>query len=846
MKSRLLTQKKFLVAGSLILLLAFTGRRVCAQDTITINSAVQFQTIEGWGHGGGILGGTGGAYYMLDSAVANPVNYAMLDYLIGELGLTGSRTWEVGPRTDGTGMDNGDCDSIDWSKFQSNTLPPGQADYLVYFKNRVLAEGYQPSFYSSPGYPSHATALKPWVMFHPGERAQQIWASALYMKNTYGIDINYDVIYNEPSGDITAGLLADDIKALGPRSIAMGLTTQSQYAEAIAPQTDWNFITPEENDSDLWQYIGRLSYHNYGTADPYRSYIRDFGITKGIRTAQTEMANPTFDDLYSDLTLGGVSYWEVAFSSSSTLVPSIGLTSFTPSSTFFRMRQLIHYVRPGAVRIEATSSDPLLHLLSFSNNGSVTTVIENTSPVSKTVHLIGIPAGEYGLSQAFPGGTSFGEFGIHTAGAGDTLTINVNGGSTVTTLYPYSGSNQPPTIMTWGTNPGYVVAPATTATLSVTASDPELDVLTYGWAVISQPAGANVALASPGAASTSVNGLTVAGTYSFQIDVQDGVNTSSKQVYLIVYATNPPPVLGSTGFRIAVPYGLVFGPPTDTTHANIELPTSSVILQAGIADLANDNFTGQGTWSLVSQPAGANVAIDSTIYIYVSLRAMVTNMTVPGDYVFQINVTNPGLPDLTAQIICTVHPASSPPVIASITPSPATLILPVSTTLLTALTSDPENDLLRHWWVVKSVPAGAKPVFDHQGLPVTHVSALTVPGIYIFTLRAFDDLHMTTQDVTVIVDSAATGIETISASNEGAGIYPNPASDKLNVELRDNHDQISELTLSNTLGQMVTDQKVKGDQVGKITLTLKSLPAGIYFLTVRTKEKIINGKIIKE
>ena len=84
---------------------------------------------------------------------------------------------------------------------------------------------------------------------------------------------------------------------------------------------------------------------------PYRTYLRDFGSAKRLTTAQTEMGNPTFDDLFSDLTLAGVSYWEVAYSANATLVPSAGLTGFTPSSTYFRLRQLMHYVRPGAVRI---------------------------------------------------------------------------------------------------------------------------------------------------------------------------------------------------------------------------------------------------------------------------------------------------------------------------------------------------------------------------------------------------------------------------------------------------------------------------------------------------------------
>src|ERR1019366_66951 len=129
-------------------------------------------------------------------------------------------------------------------------------------------------------------------------------------------------------------------------------------------------------------------------------------------------------------------------------------------------------------------------------------------------------------------------------------------------------------------------------------------------------------------------------------------------------------------------------------------------------------------------------------------------MTVPGDYTFQVNVTNPGHPDLTAQVICTVNPASAAPVISSITPSPASLTLPASASQLSAVTSGSTNPPLRHWWVVKPAPAGAKPAFAHQGLPNTMVSNLVLPGTYTFTLRVFDDLHMTTKDVALTVNPA--------------------------------------------------------------------------------------------
>jgi hypothetical protein len=198
----------------------------------------------------------------------------------------------------------------------------------------------------------------------------------------------------------------------------------------------------------------------------------------------------------------------------------------------------------------------------------------------------------------------------------------------------------------------------------------------------------------------------------------------------------------------------VFGDSKATTHAKIELPTTSVTLQAGIGDISNSDFTDRGKWRLVSQPAGAKAVVSGTTYVFVSLRADVTNMTVAGDYVFQISVTSPGHPDLVAQVVCTVTPATSAPVIGSITASPPRLTSPATTAQLSAMTSGSANQLLRHWWAVKSAPIGAEPLFDHQGLPNTTVSNLALPGTYVFTLRVFDDLHMSTSDLSLTVNPA--------------------------------------------------------------------------------------------
>src|ERR1022692_4066154 len=176
--------------GRVLLAAAMLAGGFCAHGAdVVVDRAQTFQTISGWGHGGGVLGGTTGAASMLAAALADPVNYQYLDFLVDDLGLTGTRTWEVGSRIDGIGTDDGDCDVVDWNLFEGDTLSAQSAAYLLNYQNRIL------------------TNVKPWVMNDPGERAQQIWASALYCKTNFGLNTSYAVIYNEPS--MASTILAD-------------------------------------------------------------------------------------------------------------------------------------------------------------------------------------------------------------------------------------------------------------------------------------------------------------------------------------------------------------------------------------------------------------------------------------------------------------------------------------------------------------------------------------------------------------------------------------------------------------------------------------------------------------
>lgn len=73
-------------------------------------------------------------------------------------------------------------------------------------------------------------------------------------------------------------------------------------------------------------------------------------------------------------------------------------------------------------------------------------------------------------------------------------------------------------------------------------------------------------------------------------------------------------------------------------------------------------------------------------------------------------------------------------------------------------------------------------------------------------------------------------------------VFPNPVSTNLNVEIRGNTDSIA-LDLFDVTGKLVIQKSISDNS---ISLNMKSLPQGIYFLKVSSSEKTGTYKIVKE
>jgi len=571
-----------------------------------------------------------------------------------------------------------------------------------------------------------------WLLHSPGEYAERAIAFLTYLKDKHNITTQFYSICNEAGNNnaFSPQVVGAMIRTLAPKLQALGLPTRIQFPECVNAKQSWEYVQALQNDPAIWPHIGLISYHLYGPNDPFRSKLRDFAVEKGLPTGQTEFMGLTVQHLYDDLTLGGASVWEY-YALRDYLQPNPSNTWFTHTGTYWSCRQILRYARPGAVRVAATSSEEAVRALAFLKDGKTTAILLNNTGGPKTeVNLKGLSAAKYGVSQSV-GGAACVELGVRNVAAGDSLKLALASGA-VLTVYPCSGANQPPTITNWQAAPPFLTAPASSLALSAAAVDPELEPLSYKWAIVSQPAGATAVLSDADKAKAQATSLSVAGDYLFSITVSDGKDSVTRSLPVTVFAGNQPPEILGVHNRIPV---------------MVTLPQSSTTLRGNARDIENDPL--KYAWSVLRQPAGA----DAKLATPDDTSCVASNLTVAGDYVFKLEVSEP-LHTVSRELTVTVFHAERPPLISDPAAAPALVKAPESSTSLSASTSDPDGGVITHWWTIKSAPAGAAPIFESNGAPKTKVTSLGVPGKYIFTLAVINRTQVARKDITVTVEGA--------------------------------------------------------------------------------------------
>ncbi len=282
------------------------------------------------------------------------------------------------------------------------------------------------------------------------EIAEHVAAAAIHWRDTYGVTPDYMQLFNEPlsgNGELAGGSVAeiiDIIKRAGDRLRAEGFATMkfvvtAEETEAISLR-DAQMIMA---DADARKYVGAIAYHPYPYGSTYasvpnilttsgagmpaadkvmvRNQLRDLGAQYGIPVMMVEVSHSdlpftSFDgvrgraiQIHDELTyadaaafFGMNAMWDsVTHAQHYQGRPDPGFYTETDTVVLIDVemnkvvispmgRAIGHYARwikRGAVRVEATSDDPLVQVTAFRDDaqGRVVLVAINNSAGARTL-----------------------------------------------------------------------------------------------------------------------------------------------------------------------------------------------------------------------------------------------------------------------------------------------------------------------------------------------------------------------------------------------------------------------------------------------------------------------------
>lgn len=301
---------------------------------------------------------------------------------------------------------------------------------------------------SAPAYTrTPTTASNQLKVEHYEEFAELCVAYCRIFKRDIGVDLYGLSVQNEPrfsqsyqSCVYDGEALRDVIRVVGSRFRKEGITTKLFMPEDVGWLDGVKSMTlPTLNDSDARSYVGMVATHGYAldgvnpasTDAATWQTMFSWGKPHNLPLWMTETsgyknnldgAMSLAKALYTALRFGNVSAW-VFWSLSEEPVSEYSLLSSSGTKTkrYYVSKQVYRYVRPGAVRVDATSPDADLLPLAFVKDGLPTLVLINAGPSEKTVRIKGDAAsGQY---QVFRTSATDDCRSLPALRAGDALTL---------------------------------------------------------------------------------------------------------------------------------------------------------------------------------------------------------------------------------------------------------------------------------------------------------------------------------------------------------------------------------------------------------------------------------------
>jgi hypothetical protein len=296
----------------------------------------------------------------------------------------------------------------------------------------------------------------------PDEYAEFMLAASLHLKNKYGIVPDAWEIILEPDNSghwaNNGQIIGKAIKVTGDTLSANGFSNP----KFIAPSNTCMGRVPAYYDGikqtpGALAYVDEIAYHRYClVSDADLQAIVQRAVADNKKTSMLEWnGGADHNTLHKDLTMGRNSAWQqftLAFGSTGTPADTGGnyynlfLSQTTPqlivqmgSRTKF-LRQYFKFIRAGAQRIEATTSNTNFDPVAFINkDGKYVTVVKASAAGTFTINSLA--PGSYGIKY-----TTASQYNIdypdQNIVAGQSLTTNIPAAGVIT-IYAKTTSSSP-------------------------------------------------------------------------------------------------------------------------------------------------------------------------------------------------------------------------------------------------------------------------------------------------------------------------------------------------------------------------------------------------------------------
>lgn len=439
-----------------------------SQTEVTIDSTITFQTIDGW-------------EAVSNPLEASPVRDTLLPYIdsliniaINDVGITRLRYSLKSGVEDSVDYftrlmdkkitydeyklyryskvnDNSDPFKINASGFQYSGFQDNLDNLIIPFKKKVEKNGEQ--FYFNLCFVDFVNQSSFHHSSNSEEYAEFMTSAWLFMDSLYGFTPDgLEVILEPDNADIwNKTHISPSITATGDRLSELGYNPEFIAPSVLNLGSVPDYINEIALNSKALDYLNVISYHRYAGNDNTTAQREIVNLAEQYdkKTSMLEYDyNGDVNELHYDLKYNNVTAWTkyalmfksnekfayVYVDATDKLNPVFGICDQTKY-----LRQYFKFIRPGAIRIEAGTSNCLINPVAFMNNsGNQVVVIKAEQRDSIRIH--GLKNDEYGIKYTLGnydwGGVAPTYYDIdiqnQTISTGETLAFTMPGKGIVT------------------------------------------------------------------------------------------------------------------------------------------------------------------------------------------------------------------------------------------------------------------------------------------------------------------------------------------------------------------------------------------------------------------------------